>query len=292
MLAAVVFSVIGRISELEAKTVAVNAEIHAMEDSVISDENAITFSDGSMGDVWLARLDDVPENPYDPELFYRDDNGLLRYSDEENAVEGKVGIDVSYFQGDIDWEKVRESGVDFAMLRIGYRGYESGQLNEDERFAEYVEGAEKAGIDVGVYFFSQAVTPEEALNEAVFTADLLKKFKITYPVVYDWEMIGTNEARTDAVSPETLNKCCVAFCDYIRESGYVAMIYANRRTALMKMNMSRLKEYDFWLAEYRDEPTYPYEFQMWQYASDGKIDGIDTEVDLNISFVDYSKSNT
>ena len=166
MLAAVVFSVIGRISELEAKTVAVNAEIHAMEDSVISDENAITFSDGSMGDVWLARLDDVPENPYDPELFYRDDNGLLRYSDEENAVEGKVGIDVSYFQGDIDWEKVRESGVDFAMLRIGYRGYESGQLNEDERFAEYVKGAEKAGIDVGVYFFSQAVTPEEALNEA------------------------------------------------------------------------------------------------------------------------------
>ncbi|MBP0965087.1 MAG: glycoside hydrolase family 25 protein [Oscillospiraceae bacterium] len=281
--------VMSRLNSLEERAVAVSAQLHAMEDSVISPENAVSFNDGAMGDVWLSRLTDVPENPYKSELF-KLENGIMSYNDEELGISSRAGIDVSYFQGYIDWEKVKASGIEFVMLRIGYRGYESGKLNMDERFAEYIEGAEDAGLHVGVYFFSQAVHPEEALEEAKFVAEILDGYKIAYPVVYDWEMIGTSEARTDEVSPEVLNQCCVAFCDYIRQSGYTAMIYANRRTALMKMNMSRLKEYDFWLAEYRDEPSYPYIFTMWQYASDGKIDGIETEVDMNISFIDYAKS--
>lgn len=289
VLGIILCAVMSRLDSLEERAVAVSAQLHAMEDSVISPENAVSFNDGAMGDVWLSRLTDVPENPYKNELFTLE-NGIMSYNDEELGISSRVGIDVSYFQGDIDWKKVKASGIEFVMLRIGYRGYESGKLNVDERFEEYIEGAEKAGLHVGVYFFSQAVHPEEALEEAKFVAELLEGYKIAYPVVYDWEMIGTSEARTDEVSPEVLNQCCVAFCDYIRQSGYTAMIYANRRTALMKMNMSRLKEYDFWLAEYRDEPSYPYIFTMWQYASDGKIDGIETEVDMNISFIDYAKS--
>ena len=190
---------------------------------------------------------------------------------------------------DIDWEAVKADGVDFAMIRLGYRGYESGQLNLDERFHEYAQGAVDAGLEIGVYFYSQAINASEAEEEARFVLNELSDYKITYPVVFDWEIVGDDTARTNSVSSEELNECASVFCNTIARGGYIPMIYSVKRMALLKYDLSRLAGFDFWLAEYRDEPEFPYEFAMWQYASDGKVNGIEGEVDLNMSFVDYSK---
>ena len=175
------------------------------------------------------------------------------------------------------------------MIRLGYRGYGSGEAGLDENYAENIQGAREAGIDAGVYFFSQAITVEEAVEEANLVIESLKGLDINYPVVYDWEIIYDDTARTDNVSVDVLTDCCVAFCETIRNAGYTPMIYQNKRTTIFKLDLNRLTDYDFWLAEYGSEPTYYYDFDMWQYTSTGSVPGIDGDVDLNISFKDYSK---
>ena len=200
-----------------------------------------------------------------------------------------LGVDVSVHQENIDWQKVKESGIDFAMIRLGYRGYGSGEAGLDENYAENIQGAREAGIDAGVYFFSQAITVEEAVEEANLVIESLKGLDINYPVVYDWEIIYDDTARTDNVSVDVLTDCCVAFCETIRNAGYTPMIYQNKRTTIFKLDLNRLTDYDFWLAEYGSEPTYYYDFDMWQYTSTGSVPGIEGDVDLNISFKDYSK---
>lgn len=228
---------------------------------------------------------EIPLCPYDLSRLTKR-GGFMHYEGEDTA--SKVGIDVSYFQGDIDWEKVKESGVDFAMIRIGYRGYESGAIKLDKKFDEYMTGAAKAGIDTGVYFFSQAVSESEAASEAEFVISHLKGYDVTYPVVFDWEIIGEESARTNDIPVRILTDCTVRFCSDIASAGYKPMIYTNTRQALVHIDMSELTEYDIWLAEYDDKPSYPYDFKIWQYASDAIVPGIENEVDVNISFVDYS----
>lgn len=199
------------------------------------------------------------------------------------------GIDVSEFQGYIDWQQVKDAGIEFAFIRIGCRTYDDGGIIFDERFKENLYSADRAGVKTGVYFFSQALTVEEALEEADAVIEAIKPFNITYPVVFDWEIIAEDYARTDNISIESLSDCCVAFCERIKEAGYTPMIYQNKSTLLYNVDLPRVKEYDIWLAEYNDEPTYYYDFKIWQYASDGHVDGISTEVDLNVSFKDYSR---
>lgn len=251
------------------------------------EKDIIKLWDPTYGDTWLEALTDVPKHTYDFSSIKT--QGGYKYYFENGEAVSLVGIDVSYFQGDIDWNRVYNDGVEFAMIRMGYRGYETGAVNVDERFHEYVQGALDAGIQVGVYFYSQAVTPDEAEEEALAVIREIEGYDITYPVVYDWEIVGEESARTNDVSVEALNECCTVFCNTIAKAGYIPMIYSVKRMALQKLDLSRLSGFDFWLAEYRDIPEFPYNFTMWQYASDGKVDGIDGEVDLNISFVDYSK---
>ena len=215
-------------------------------------------------------------------------NGRKYYLDGSD-ITSLLGVDVSVHQENIDWQKVKESGIDFAMIRLGYRGYGSGEAGLDENYAENIQGAREAGIDAGVYFFSQAITVEEAVEEANLVIESLKGLDINYPVVYDWEIIYDDTARTDNVSVDVLTDCCVAFCETIRNAGYTPMIYQNKRTTIFKLDLNRLTDYDFWLAEYGSEPTYYYDFDMWQYTSTGSVPGIDGDVDLNISFKDYSK---
>ena len=203
------------------------------------------------------------------------------------------GIDVSEFQGYIDWKQVKDSGIDFAFIRIGCRTYADGGIIYDNRFKENLYSADRAGIKTGVYFFSQALTVEEAIEEADAVIKCIEPFNITYPVVFDWEIIYEDYARTDTISIDSLADCCVAFCERVKEAGYTPMIYQNTSTLLSKVDLPRVQEYDIWLAEYiedeEDEPTYYHDFKIWQYASDGKVPGISTDVDLNISFKDYSK---
>ncbi len=251
-------------------------------------ENRLYFKDGLFGEAWLPILKDVEPSTIEKEHLYLDENGIMSYCpDYEN--EAIFGIDVSYHQKNIDWEAVAASGVEFAMVRAGYRGYETGKISLDEDFHKNVRGALENGIDVGVYFFSQAVTVDEAIEEAEILLAELEGYDITYPVVYDWEIIGVEPARTDDVSARTATNCAVAFCEMIKDAGYKPMIYASRRMAYFKFDLSRLKDYDFWLAEYSDEPTMYYNFDMWQYSCEGQIDGIEGEIDMNICFKDYSK---
>lgn len=223
-------------------------------------------------------------------------NGYSFYEETTNTPEKKVeinGIDVSEFQGYIDWKQVKDSGIDFAFIRIGCRTYADGGIIYDNRFKENLYSADRAGIKTGVYFFSQALTVEEAIEEADAVIEAIEPFNITYPVVFDWEIIYEDYARTDEISIDSLADCCIAFCERVKQAGYTPMIYQNTSTLLSKVDLPRVKEYDIWLAEYiedeDDEPTYYYDYKIWQYASDGKVPGIATDVDLNISFKDYSK---
>ena len=194
------------------------------------------------------------------------------------------GIDVSYYQGDIDWEKVKASGIQFAMVRLGYRGYgEEGKLVEDKLAFQNIEGALDAGLKVGIYFFSQAITVEEAEEEAEFVLERIEGYDITMPVVFDWEYIS-EEARTAKMDRRTLTDCYKAFCGRIAEAGYTPMSYFNSYQSRQLMYLHELEDYPFWLALYSDRMTFPYRFEMWQYTDSGRVPGIEGKVDINLFF--------
>ena len=196
------------------------------------------------------------------------------------------GIDVSYYQGNIDWKKVKESGIEFAIIRVGYRGYgEEGKMVEDKLAHRNIQGAIQAGLKVGVYFFSQATSVEEALEEADFVLARIKNYDLTMPVVYDWEYVS-EEARTANVDPRTLTDCYLAFCGRLEEAGYTPMAYFNTHQSRKMMYLTELEQYPFWLALYSDRMTYPYRIEMWQYTDSGKVPGIEGNVDINLMFTD------
>ena len=224
-------------------------------------------------------IDGLPANTYNADLFY-DEDGFRRYRGSE---ESHVGIDVSAHQQEIDWIAVKAAGVEFAMIRVGYRGYTRGDLELDPYFIRNMDGAIAAGLDVGVYFFSQAITTQEALDEADFVLNWIKGYDLAYPVVFDWEDIEA-EARTDNMDMITLTGCAYAFCEAVEKAGYTAGIYFNQRFGYQELNLQSLQDYVFWLAEYNPAPTFTYHFDMWQYSAEGTVDGIDTPVDLNLSF--------
>lgn len=224
---------------------------------------------------------DVEESKLDPKLFSLDSNGRMTYPDA--GFDTKTGIDISVFQGDIDWTAVKNDGIDFAMLRIGFRGYGSkGIMEADSKFETNFEAAKKAGLDVGVYFYSQAVTPEEAREEARFVLSILGEKQLDFPVAYDWEYVDYAQARTSGMTSEQITLCAEAFCEEIALSGREVIIYFNREIGYFEYDLTKLKDIDFWLAEYSDYPTFIYKFNMWQYTDSGKVSGINSPVDLNI----------
>lgn len=247
----------------------------------------VLMEDSTFGEIWIPALENVPAFSREKELI-KTRNGRKFYV-EDSEVTSLLGVDVSVHQDDIDWAKVRKSGIDFAMIRLGFRGYGTGEAQLDENYIQNIEGARAAGLNAGVYFFSQAVTVDEAIEEAKLVIDSLDGLDINYPVVYDWEIIYDDTARTDNVPVDVLTDCCVAFCEAIADAGYTPMIYQNKKTTMFKLDLERLTDYDFWLAEYNSEPTYYYDFTMWQYTSEGSVPGIKGDVDLNISFKDYAK---
>ena len=243
------------------------------------------------GGCWLDVLEDVPRNPYaDQDLFVRDENGRLSYTGGYYAQ----GIDISRYQGDIDWEAVAGDGIDFVIIRAGgryYGRYGSGALYEDEKFEEYMQGAIDAGLGVGAYFFSCAITVEEALEEADLLLSKLEPYRehVTYPVVCDWEYLGGADGRTYGVDSETITDCITAFCERVREAGYTPMLYFNKFCGYVKMDQRELTQYNFWLAEYADFPSYLYGFQFWQYSEKGRVAGIRGNVDMDLCFVPFGK---
>lgn len=232
--------------------------------------------------------DNVDVSTLEPKMFVEDENGRMTYSDA--SVKTLCGIDVSNHQGSIDWEAVAADGIDFVMLRIAYRGYGTkGIMSVDDSFYENYDNASKAGLKIGVYFYSQAVSVAEANEEALFVLDVLSGRKLDYPVAYDWEYVDYDEARTDNMTGEEITQCAKAFCDVIKQNGLNAVIYFNRAVGYSEYILSELTDYDFWLAEYVTYPSFHYKYSIWQYSCEGTVDGIEGDVDMNIALVDYSE---
>ncbi len=196
-----------------------------------------------------------------------------------------AGIDVSKFQQNIDWSKVKAAGIDFVIIRVGYRGYQYGTIAEDPYFETNIKGALAAGIDVGVYFFSQAVTEKEAREEAQWTMKKIAPYKITYPVVIDTEYVAGG--RANAMTATQRTKVVNAFCEEVNKSGYTPMIYANKSWLENNLVMSALNQYDVWLARYASTPGYTGAYTIWQYSDTGTVDGITGYVDRNIGYKRY-----
>lgn len=210
-------------------------------------------------------------------------DGRLSYEDEHART--LTGIDVSVFQGGIDWEAVKADGVDFAIIRLGYRGSGDGGIYLDEYFKQNIKGAKKAGLDIGVYFFSQAITPEEAIEEARFVVKKIRGKGVNYPVAFDMEpMDGTERAANLTVKQKT--EIADAFCQVIKRNGFTPMVYGNPQWLYGHIDLSYLTEYDTWLAHYASSTHYEHPFKMWQYTDSGIVDGIEGPVDMNLYFVE------
>ncbi len=203
---------------------------------------------------------------------------------QKTTANSSVGIDVSKRNKDIDWDKVKAAGVDFAIIRAGYRGSQTGALVEDLYFRQNMRGAANANIKTGVYFFTQATNEAEAVEEASMVVQLLQEYDIQYPVFIDTGGTGGN-GRADALDRETRTGVCEAFCQTIENEGYQAGVYASCNWYNNCIEAKRLEKYFIWLAEYREEPLYQGEYQVWQYTSEGSIDGIEGNVDMNVSYL-------
>lgn len=211
--------------------------------------------------------------------------GEVNYYDDNIIV--KRGIDVSKFQGDINWKKVKNNGIEFAFIRCGYRGYETGKIVEDEKFEDNITECNEVGLDAGVYFFTEAVSEEEAREEADFVIDLLKEYDadIQLPIVIDLEQSSNpSKSRTRNIDSQERTKIVIAFCERVKEAGYEPMIYGNLKSHMRMSDIYELEDYKKWFAYYRTPLRYPYKFDIWQYSSTGSVDGIKGDVDMNLAF--------
>ncbi|MBQ8318616.1 MAG: glycoside hydrolase family 25 protein [Lachnospiraceae bacterium] len=227
----------------------------------------------------------APRNDYVKENFYIENGNEMYYHNEAGERQTTITIDVSEFQGDIDWQQVKdEGGVDMAIVRVGYRGYSGGSINEDSMFYDNVSGAKEAGLKVGVYFYSQAINYDEGVEEAQFVLSNIAGLGIDGPVVIDTEDAFAEGARTNGISIQDRTDSVVAFCETVKASGYEPMIYANRNWYAASLDMSRLCHYKLWLAQYSNMPSFPYQYVGWQYTDTGFVYGVEGSVDMNVWF--------
>ena len=233
--------------------------------------------------VWMTPLEGVPVNTLTEEYFTA--NGTeIKYNGTDYDV--LRGIDVSEHQLDIDWNKVAQSGVDYAYIRVGRRGYTEGGLFEDPYFAANMAGAQAAGLKVGVYMFSQAVTVQEAIEEANFVIERIAKYNVELPVVFDWEKVHEADARTADVTMEGRTDCAIAFCETVKNAGYSPCVYFNRNLGYYGYDLSRLTDYEFWFSLPESGfPNFYYAADMWQYSFTETVPGIAVETDMNLWFI-------
>ena len=237
--------------------------------------------------IYAPILDSVKKHDYDIDCIVTDEEtGIKTYTDASGRTALK-GIDVSEWQGYIDWSKVKADGIQFAFIRAGLRGYESGTIYEDTRVRENLEGATANGIPIGMYFYTQAANTREAVEEAEMVLELISGYDVTWPIVLDAELENASTSRTKDLTTQQRTENAIAFCERIEQAGYKAMIYGNMRMLCGEMNVEGIEQYDKWFAQYFYRPWYPYEYGIWQYSCEGKVSGISGDVDLNLAFRDY-----
>ncbi len=233
--------------------------------------------------IWMTPLEGVPANELTEDLFSSDGRSIKYIGSDYDVLRG---VDVSEHQLDIDWKQVAASGVDYAYIRVGWRGYTEGGLFEDAYFERNIQGALDSGLHVGVYMFSQAVTVQEAIEEADFVLERIGKYNVTLPVVFDWEKIDAAEARSHGLTMELRTDCARAFCETVKGAGYVPCVYFNRNLGYYGYDLTRLTDYEFWFSLPESGfPNFYYACDMWQYSFTETVPGIAEPTDMNLWFI-------
>lgn len=219
-----------------------------------------------------------------------DKAGLKRYM-ENGRKTSYVGVDISKHTGSVSFPRIKAAGIDYVMIRLGSRGYSTGQITLDENFKENIEGAIEAQLDIGVYFYSQAITQDEAIQEANFVVQNLEPYrgKVKYPVAFNMGFVSNDTSRIEGLGREDKTNITISFLEAVKAAGYVPMVYGDKEWFLKEVDLSKLQDYDVWLSQEEDIPDYPYRYAMWQYDTDGILNGIDGGADLNICFIGYSE---
>lgn len=255
------------------------------EDGVVDLDNqkrTMTYADGSYIFHNMVVDESAKPMPYDLDNFVNVD-GRMTYEGDDYTY--RLGVDVSKYQDEVKWNKVERDGYDFAIIRLGYRGYTKGEIFLDERYEYNVKAANRSGLDVGVYFFSQAISENEAIEEARFVLEHVKDEDISMPIVYDPEIVYKDNSRTKNITKEQFTKNVETFCSEIREAGYDVMVYANLLWEDKQLDMGLISYLDIWYADYVGLPQTPYDFKMWQYTDSGTVDGIKGGADINIQLI-------
>ena len=278
-------------SSTETQGTEVIAESEGTTESILSTETTETTESTESVEVTTetteAEREILSANTVTMEQIEITEGGEYQYI-KEGKVASKKGIDVSKYQGNVDWKKVAEDGVEYAFIRVGCRGYgSSGTLIKDEKFHRNVKGALEQGIKVGAYFFTQAITKEEALEEAELVVKELGDYKITYPVAIDVERIQGSKARQDKLTAKERTEICKVFCEKIKEAGFIPMVYGDSETFAELIIPEELAAYDFWICETDGSMKFPYEFAVWQYSHKGTVSGIKTETNISISLKEW-----
>ena len=230
---------------------------------------------------WITPAEGVAVSSFTEVEFSTDEEGLPVYNGDK--YDTRLGIDVSFYQGVIDWEAVAADGIEFAMIRCGYRGSETGEMVVDEQFENNIQGALDAGLDVGVYFFSQSTGAIEAAEEANFVLNLIDGYNITMPVAFDWEPL--EGSRAEDIDRSELTASAVVFCEMVKDAGYTPCVYLYRYTGYYEYMMERLADYELWVGALGTWPDFYYEHLLWQFSMTGRVNGIDADVDLDMQFI-------
>lgn len=246
----------------------------------------VKTSDGK--EEWVLISPYLTKNTYDFKNLSENAN-LRKYTDNGKKI-SRVGVDISKHNGKVNFNSIKAAGVDYVMLRLGARGYSTGQLSLDDNFVENMEAAVEAGLDIGVYFYSQAISQDEVVQELNFVIQNLEPYRanITYPVAFDMENVANDKARIDGLSRDDKTAIAVTFLSGIQTAGYVPMVYGNKEWLIKNIDLTKLQDYDVWLSQEQDIPDYPYQFAMWQYTTTGVLNGVTGDASLNLCFVDYS----
>lgn len=247
----------------------------------------ITNRDGT--EEWVLISPYLTKNTFDFTKM-EDKAGLKRYM-ENGRKTSYVGVDISKHTGSVSFPRIKAAGIDYVMIRLGSRGYSTGQITLDENFKENIEGAIEAQLDIGVYFYSQAITQDEAIQEANFVVQNLESYRahIKYPVAFNMGFVSNDKSRIEGLSREDKTAVTASFMEGVRAAGYVPMIYGDKEWLIKEIDMTKLQDFDVWLSQEEEIPDYPYRYSMWQYNTDGVVNGIDGGADLNICFINYSE---
>lgn len=247
-------------------------------------QTKITKSDGT--EEWSNISPFITKNKYDENGFIYKDPIMKYYENGKNI--SYMGVDISKETGLVDFVKLKNAGVQFVMIKVGARGYGNGQLTVDDTFTDYIQKASEAGLDIGVYFYSQAITKEEALEEANLVYENIKDYHLVYPIAFDMEKVSGDAARTDFLTREGKSNLALVFLDALKNVGYKGIIYGNKEWLIKEINLSTVGAYDIWLSQEGEKPDYPYKYSMWQYTQSGTIDGINGDANLDICFINYA----